>query len=126
FLLGTLFLVTKQSKKYEAQSTRPTASGSLLLDDPGVAAVDQLLQTTWTTLSNRRIDLIDHQVFISSSFNRPEDADRLGKVGLLHARQHKRHRGILQIDVVDQQVALGYAILANLHDFRMGAIHAYP
>src|SRR5229473_5474401 len=60
-----------------------------LINYPGVAAIDQLFQTARTALGDRGVYLVDHQIFVGSAFDGAEDADRLRKVWLFHARQHE-------------------------------------
>src|SRR6185369_17815987 len=95
-----------------------------LIDDPGVAAINQLLEAAWSGLRDRGIDLIDHHVLVSRALDRSEDADRLRKLRLLHARQHESYRRIFLVHIVNQQIVFGDAVFANRHDFRQGAVHA--
>ena len=52
-----------------------------LIHYPGIAAVDQLLQASWTAFRDRDVDLVDQHLFVSRPLNRAEDSDRLRKSG---------------------------------------------
>src|SRR5919205_1399109 len=104
--------------------SRSSAAKTSLLDDPGVAAINKLLQTAGAGLPHRRANLVSHHIFVSWPVDGAEDSDRLRKLRLLHAREHEGHRWITQMNIVYEQIVFGDAVFADRDHFRQSAVHA--
>src|SRR5688572_31101684 len=95
-----------------------------LLHFPDVAAVQQLVQVALAQLGLRLGDLVHRPLLESRQRLGAEHAQRRRELGMRDARQEVRERRILL--VVDDEVLLGDAVLAQLHDLGPQAVQPDP
>src|SRR5215475_13481622 len=92
------------------------------IDNPGLAAVDQFLQTARAFRLDRRRDLAGEHSLISRLLDRAEDSHRDGIFGKLHSSKNVREIRFVSIFVVNEDVVNRYPVLADFYDLRRHAV----
>src|SRR5215475_8023255 len=101
--------------KMENGTLRPICE---LVNNPGLAAVDQFLQTARALRFNRRRDLAGEHLLISRPPDSAEYSHRHGIFGKLHSSKNVWEIGFVSIFVVNEDIVNRYPVLANNDDLR--------
>src|SRR6266511_701361 len=128
----------RQSDRYAPASKRPSPAdgrgplcsaatppraASRLLDRPGVAGREELLEAHLALRRLRLADDLPRHLVGRSLPNVAEDADRRREARLLgEVREHERHRRVRARHVVDEDVRLRHAVLADRDDLELGRL----
>src|SRR5262245_9898718 len=89
---------------------------------PGLTAPERGGQVALALRPDRGLDLAVDQLVVGGAGDGSQDADRDREIRPEHARQHQREVGLLGLLVVDEQIGLGHAVLADRHDLRVEAV----
>src|SRR6266511_3809837 len=128
----------RQSDRYAPASKRPSPAdgrgplcsaatppraASRLLDRPGVAGREELLEAHLALRRLRLADDLPRHLVGRGLPNVAEDADRRQEARLLdEVREHERHHQVRARHVVDEDVRLRHAVLADRDDLELGRL----
>src|SRR5205814_69284 len=84
-------------------------------DGPGITAVEELGEVAFALLLGERLDLVVDAGLVALALFAVQHAHRDGEFRVVEVGEEEGERGILL--VVDQDVRLGHAVLADLDDF---------
>src|SRR6266540_989769 len=128
----------RQSDRYAPASKRPSPAdgrgplcsaatppraASRLLDRPGVAGREELLEAHLALRRLRLADDLPRHLVGRGLPHVAEDADRRREARLLgEVREHERHRRVRARHVVDEDVRLRHAVLADRDDLELGRL----
>src|SRR6185436_3863480 len=90
-----------------------------LLDGPGLAAREGRGKIALAGRRDCGDDLLLDQLVVRRPRDRPQDADGYREIGPEHPREHECEVWLLRGLVVDEEIRLADAVLADRHDFRM-------
>src|SRR5262245_10584159 len=93
-------------------------------DRPGLAAAERRREIALALGPDRGLDLAVDELIVGRAWDRPQDPDRDREVRPEHPRKHQRQVWLLRQLVVDEQVRLGHAVLADRDDLRVQAAEA--